>query len=136
LEQAEKITWRGNPAAAVHVLINESVESLPVIWFRRPIEDQQQRVLKMANTVDTPRRIYTTAPESMDLRGTVMRLHKAGVTASGHDIRMVEIPEDLFTKQVKMYVSSLYAVMDEQEWRSEQQFGNVTPLYDSLAHQA
>ena len=89
----------------------------------------------MAETQDKLRRVYTTAPDSMDIRGTVIRLRKAGVTASGHDIRMVEIPEDLFNKQVKIYVGGLYAVMDEQEWRTEQQFGNVTPLYDSMVLQ-
>jgi hypothetical protein len=66
----------------------------------------------------------------MDIRGTILRLLKAGVTATGHDIRMVDIPEDLYARQVKVYISSLYAVMDEQDWRTEQQFGNITPVYD------
>jgi hypothetical protein len=88
----------------------------------------------MTDSTEKLHRIYTTAPDSMDIRGTILRLRKAGVTASGHDIRMVDIPEDLYAKQVKVYISSLYAVMDEQEWRAEQQFGNITPIYDDQAY--
>lgn len=71
------------------------------------------------------KRIYTTAVPNMDLRGTREIDAKAGVTITGHNVRLVEIPEDLYDKQLIVYITNLYAVLDEDEWRTEQQFGNI-----------
>jgi len=71
---------------------------------------------------------YTTAGKLNDVHGTVTLNKRAGVTSTGHEIRLVAIPEELLTQQMKFYVSGLFTVMDEQEWKVEQQFGNVTPL--------
>jgi len=74
------------------------------------------------------KRIYTTASQSMDIRGTIVVNPKAGFTVTGRQIRTVDIPEDIFHKQVNIYISNLYAVMDEDEWRTELQFGNVSTV--------
>jgi hypothetical protein len=73
---------------------------------------------------------YTTASKLNDVHGTITLKQRAGVTATGHEVRLVAIPEDLLAQQMKFYVSGLFAVMDEQEWKTEQQFGNITPLDD------
>jgi hypothetical protein len=73
---------------------------------------------------------YTTASVINDVRGTVTVNKRAGVTATGHDVRLVAIPEELLAQQLKFYVTGLFMVMDEQEWKVEQQFGNVTALDD------
>jgi len=75
-------------------------------------------------------RRYTTADRLNDIHGTVTLRERAGVTSSGHDVRLVAIPEDLLLVQMKFYISGLFTVMDEQEWKTEQQFGNVRPLND------
>jgi hypothetical protein len=76
---------------------------------------------------------YTTASKLSDIHGTVTLKQRAGVTATGHEIRLVAIPEEMLTQQMKFYVTGLFTVMDEQEWKTEQQFGNVTPLDDQPA---
>jgi len=73
---------------------------------------------------------YTTASKLNDVRGTVTLRKRAGVTSTGHEVRLVAIPEELLAQQMKYYVTGLFAVMDEQEWKVEQQFGNVTALDD------
>lgn len=69
---------------------------------------------------------YTTADRLNDIHGTVTLEKRAGVTITGHDVRLVAIPEDLLAEQLKFYITGLFTVMDEQEWKIEQQFGNVT----------
>lgn len=72
--------------------------------------------------------VYTTADRLSDIQGTIVINPKAGVTITGHKVRLVEIPGDIYLEQMKIYVTNLFAVMDEQEWKIEQQFGNVTAL--------
>lgn len=76
---------------------------------------------------------YTTAGKINDVRGTVTLKNRAGVTSTGHEIRLVGIPEELLAEQMKFYVTGLFMVMDEQEWKIEQQFGNVTALDDQAS---
>lgn len=71
---------------------------------------------------------YTTADKLNDMNGTVTLNKRAGITATGHEIRLVAIPEGLLGQQLKFYVTGLFTIMDEQEWKVEQQFGNVTAL--------
>jgi hypothetical protein len=78
-------------------------------------------------------RRYTTASKLNDVHGTVTVNDRIGVTATGHDVRLVEIPEELLVQQLKFYVTGLFMVMDEQEWKVEQQFGNVTALDDQTS---
>ncbi|MBD3671045.1 MAG: hypothetical protein HUJ29_09755 [Gammaproteobacteria bacterium] len=73
---------------------------------------------------------YTTASKLNDVHGTITLKDRIGVTSTGHEIRLVAIPEDSLVEQLKYYVSGLFMVMDEQEWKIEQQFGNVIPLVD------
>jgi len=72
-----------------------------------------------------PTQVYTTADHYSDIKGTKVINPKAGVTSTGHKVRLVEIPGDIYLEQMKVYVTNLYTVMDEQEWKIEQQFGNV-----------
>ena len=74
--------------------------------------------------------IYTTADSFHDIRGTRVLESKAGMTTTGHRIRLVGIPEDIYAEQIRLYVAALCMVMDEQEWKIEQQFGNVTSLQE------
>lgn len=73
-------------------------------------------------------KVYTTADRLSDIQGTIVINPKAGVTITGHKVRLVEIPGDIYLEQMKIYVTNLFSVMDEQEWKIEQQFGNVTAL--------
>lgn len=70
--------------------------------------------------------VYTTADRLSDIQGTIVINSKAGVTITGHKVRLVEIPGDIYLEQMKIYVTNLFTVMDPQEWKIEQQFGNVT----------
>jgi len=70
--------------------------------------------------------VYTTADRLTDIQGTIVINPKAGVTNTGHRVRLVEIPGDIYLEQMKIYVTNLFTVLDPQEWKIEQQFGNVT----------
>jgi len=87
----------------------------------------------MSTKIKPLNRVYTTADAYQDIHGTTVINAKAGVTSTGHRIRLVEIPESIYQAQMKNYVSNLFAVMDEQEWKIEQQFGNVTALEEESA---
>ncbi|MDH5185168.1 MAG: hypothetical protein OEX12_14900 [Gammaproteobacteria bacterium] len=72
--------------------------------------------------------VYTTADRLNDIKGTVVLNPKAGTTATGHTVRLVAIPEEIYHEQMKIYVTNLFSVLDEQEWKIEQQFGNVIAM--------
>ena len=78
-------------------------------------------------------RVYTTADAFSDLVGTVTLNARAGVTSTGHDVRLVEIPEEIYREQMKSYITGLYTVLDEQEWKFEQQFGNIKAIDDTAS---
>lgn len=72
--------------------------------------------------------IYTTAPAVLDNPGTKTIRRVAGETTTGKPVRLAGIPRDSLMDQNKVYIENFHFAYSEQDWKYEEQFGNVKTL--------
>lgn len=72
--------------------------------------------------------IYTTAPAVLDIPGTKTIRRVAGETTTDKPVRLVGIPRDNLMEQNRVYIENFHFAYGEQDWKYEEQFGNVKTL--------
>jgi hypothetical protein len=72
--------------------------------------------------------IYTTAPAVLDVPGTKTIRRVAGETTTGKPVRLVGVPHDNRQDQNKAYVENFHFAYSPEDWKYEEQFGNVKSL--------
>lgn len=71
---------------------------------------------------------YTTAPAVLDVPGTKTIRRVAGETTTGKPVRLVGVIQDNLQEQTRAYVENFHFAYTEQDWKYEEQFGNVKSL--------